>query len=118
MQTASRSTAGRIDVRAGGTRGRSHCFGRVPQQSHLVSAAANSSFGGLVTGSKPFAGETLCARPSGHRRAGSATIAPNEGRARLRVNAVFERFTERAIKSVMLSQQEAKLFSSPQVRSS
>ena len=44
-------------------------------------------------------------------------VAPNTGRARLRISAVFERFTERAIKSVMLSQQEAKLFSSPQVRS-
>ena len=42
--------------------------------------------------------------------------APGAGRGRLRIRAVFERFTESSIKSVMLAQQESKLFGSPQVR--
>jgi hypothetical protein len=117
MQTASTRTAGRFSVRADGASRRSHCCRGVPLQGQAVVAAANSSFRGLVTGSKPFAGETLCARPSGHHRAGSAMHAPGAGRARLRISAVFERFTESSIKSVMLAQQESKLFGSPQVRS-
>ena len=37
-------------------------------------------------------------------------------RGSLVISAVFERFTERAIKSVMLAQQEAKMFASSQVQ--
>ncbi len=43
--------------------------------------------------------------------------APNARRS-LVIHAVFERFTESSIRAVMLSQQEAKLFHSPQARSS
>ena len=42
--------------------------------------------------------------------------APNARRG-IVIQAVFERFTESSIRAVMLSQQEAKLFHSPQARS-
>ncbi len=43
-------------------------------------------------------------------------LAPPAGRRALHVAAVFERFTERAIKGVMLAQQEAKALGSSEVR--
>ena len=50
---------------------------------------------------------------------GGAAPAPGArpaGRRGLHVAAVFERFTERAIKGVMLAQQEAKALGSHEVR--
>lgn len=44
-----------------------------------------------------------------------ALNARTRGRGRLQIVAVFERYTERAIKAVMLAQQEAKLLGSMEV---
>lgn len=44
-----------------------------------------------------------------------ALNARTRGRGRLQIVAVFERYTERAIKAVMLAQQEAKLLGSLEV---
>jgi len=43
------------------------------------------------------------------------TTAPRARRA-LVVRAVFEKFTERSIKAVMIGQQQARLFGAPEVR--
>ena len=115
MRSALHRTSGQLNARADGGQPRPSRKG-TSRPSQAVLAGANSFLGGLAAGSKPFSGQTRWARLLGHHaRQGDATSAPIARRS-LVIQAVFERFTELSIKAVMLSQQEAKLFHSPQVR--
>lgn len=92
-------------------------FGRLPAPfasagraagSQATSASEHAPFKSLLQSSSLRGNPVL---GGSYRHAANASPR----RAPVRVNAVFERFTERAIKSVMLAQQEAKMFASAQV---
>mmetsp|Transcript_10026 Transcript_10026/g.21446 ORF Transcript_10026/g.21446 Transcript_10026/m.21446 type:complete len:958 (+) Transcript_10026:149-3022(+) len=70
----------------------------------------------LPASSKPHVRRVLAeTAPCMPKRTNKQSLTAARGRKALRVAAVFEKFTERSIKSVMISQQEAKLLGASEV---
>eukprot|EP00955_Chlamydomonas_euryale_P044337 352861-Chlamydomonas_euryale.AAC.17 len=89
------------------------------QRPHGTTSAAAAHAPAWLTRRRGVAGGPLPSSHGGFREslpaAGSRRGAPPPRRG-LRVNALFEKFTERSIKSVMASQQEAKALGAAEVR--
>jgi len=99
-------------------RARSQTLCASTRSSRVVAIATpRNSSSSAMSARVPLASAKQVLRGLGLRRTALVSRRPSSipaGR-RLQVNAVFERFTERAIKAVMLAQQEAKGFSAPEV---
>ena len=96
-------------------RARNHVLSSSARSSRVVAVATPRS-SSAMSARVPLNSAKQVLRGLGMRRTALMSRRASQPAARrLQVNAVFERFTERAIKAVMLAQQEAKGFSAPEV---